>query len=351
MMRQLFRAYAQRLMIVAGFVACCALPGAALHAQAIEELNDAARMFSQKAVDEARTKLAEASKRSQVPTAIETIKSLGGRTIQEVSLQNAMKSGRQGIYILLADEDRKIEVRVSRRFKGLIDPAAEREIRDAFINGLRAGDSDEGLRRGIDAIAKVLHAVKAPARPEASDELSAAPREASGSGGSRNGKDLVVRNQVRLTLSGARAIIEAAEARATAMGLKVNVAVVDDGGHLINFARMDGARPASVYTSLTKANTAATLRQETGPLPKGTTAPDPLLNIGLQNAAAASGGKITTLHGGVPVIVDTQVIGGVGVGGGTGEQDATIARAGVEAFLKLLATEHAPAKVEKPSEK
>ena len=148
---------------------------------------------------------------------------------------------------------------------------------------------------------------------------------------------LIARNQVRLTLAGARAIIAGAAAKAQAMGLKENIAVVDDGGHLIAFERMDGARPASVYTAMTKATTAATLRQPSGPLPPGTTNPDPLLNLSLQNAATASGGKITTLYGGVPVVVDGQVIGGVGVGGGTGEQDAQVARAGIQAFTDQLA--------------
>ena len=120
------------------------------------------------------------------------------------------------------------------------------------------------------------------------------------------------------------------------MNLKVNIAVVDDGGHLLSFDRMDGARPASGYTAITKATTAATFRQPTGPIPAGTANPDPLLNLSLQIAAQASGGKITTLYGGVPVVVDGQVIGGVGVGGGTGEQDAQVARAGVQAFLDEL---------------
>ena len=51
----------------------------------------------------------------------------------------------------------------------------------------------------------------------------------------------------------------------------------------------------------------------------------------------ASGGKVTTLYGGVPVVVDGQVIGAVGVGGGSGEQDAQVARAGVQAFTEQLA--------------
>ena len=120
-------------------------------------------------------------------------------------------------------------------------------------------------------------------------------------------------------------MIAAAQAKAQSIKLKVNIAVVDDGGHLIAFERMDGARPASGYTAITKATSAATFRQASGPLPAGATSPDPLLNLSLQNAAAASGGKITTLYGGVPVVVDGQVIGAVGVGGGTGEQDAQIA--------------------------
>jgi glc operon protein GlcG len=131
-------------------------------------------------------------------------------------------------------------------------------------------------------------------------------------------------------------IVAAAKAKAAAMGWKMNLAVVDDGGHLLAFARMDGARPASVATAITKATTAATFRQETGPLPaKGD--PDLLLNLSLQNAAAASGGKITTLKGGVPIIVDGQVIGAIGVGGGSGEQDAEVAKAGIQALLDELA--------------
>jgi glc operon protein GlcG len=115
----------------------------------------------------------------------------------------------------------------------------------------------------------------------------------------------------------------------------VNIAIVDDGGHLLAFARMDGARPASGYTAQTKAVSAATFRQETGTLPaRGE--PDVLLNLSLQNAAAAGGGKMTSLKGGVPVLVNGQIIGAVGVGGGTGEQDAEVAKAGIQALLDAL---------------
>lgn len=146
---------------------------------------------------------------------------------------------------------------------------------------------------------------------------------------------LVTRERILLNLAGAERIIAAAKQKGTAMGLNLNIAVVDDGGHLLAFARMDGARPASGYTALTKAVTSATFRQETGPFPPHRE-PDLLLNLSLQNAAQASGGKVTTLKGGVPVLVDRQVIGGVGVGGGTGEQDAEVAKAGIQALLTAL---------------
>ncbi len=146
---------------------------------------------------------------------------------------------------------------------------------------------------------------------------------------------LVTRDRIDLNLAGAETILTAARQKATSMGLAVNIAVVDNGGHLLAFARMDGARPASGYTALTKAAAAATFRQETGPLPaKGE--PDLLLSLSLQTTALAGGGKGTPLKGGVPIVVDRQVAGAVGVGGGTGEQDAEVAKAGIKALLDAL---------------
>jgi glc operon protein GlcG len=146
---------------------------------------------------------------------------------------------------------------------------------------------------------------------------------------------LVTHGKIDLNLSGARLILEGAQTKAKEMNLAVNIAVVDDGGHLIAFARMDGARPASGYTAQTKAQAAATFRRATGPVPPGGE-PDLLLNISLQTAAAAGGGKFTSLKGGVPVVLEEQVVGAVGVGGGTGEQDAEIAQAGIAALLMAM---------------
>ena len=146
---------------------------------------------------------------------------------------------------------------------------------------------------------------------------------------------LVTTQRIGLNIAGAELILDAAKRKAAAMGLKVNIAIVDDGGHLISFARMDGARPASGYTALTKAISAATFRQESGTMPANGE-PDSLLSLSLQNAALSSGGKITTLKGGVPIVVEGQIIGAVGVGGGTGDQDAQVAKAGIQSLLDQL---------------
>ena len=148
---------------------------------------------------------------------------------------------------------------------------------------------------------------------------------------------LITGGRIELNLAGAELILQVARQKATALGVKVNIAVVDNGGQLLAFNRMDGARPASGYTALTKATPAATFRQESGSLPAGGEA-NLLLSLGVPAAAGASGGKITTLKGGVPILVEGQVIGAVGVGGASGEQDAEVAKAGIQRLLSALPT-------------
>jgi glc operon protein GlcG len=305
------------------------------------EVRDSVRMFSIDAVRGARESLEQIEKSTGVPVLIETIDSLQGETVDEVATRLARRSGTQGVFILVARKESKIEVLASRRYSDALPRPARANVRAAFVDSFRKEDFDGGLSKGIKAIREELSFAKQEGRlPKAEQppvrEDTQARAMLPQSPTASQSKSLVVRNQVRLTLEGARSIIAAAEHQASAMNLKVNVAVVDDGGHLLSFDRMNGARPASGYTAITKAATAATFRQPTGPLPAGTTNPDPLLNLSLQIAAGASGGKITTLYGGVPVVVDGQVIGGVGVGGGTGEQDAEIARAGIQALLDEL---------------
>lgn len=284
-------------------------------------IRDEAGMFDPDVVRKAQRALEQLEREARIPVIIETVESLRGESIREAALQRARRSGGHGVYILIARRDREISPPLYRReLEDRLPEPRRVAIRQAFIEAFQKGEFDRGLEQGVAA----LRAALAPGPEAPAPETADAP--------------LVLRNQVRLTLAGARRGLTGAEAKATEMGLKVNIAVVDDGGHLLTFARMDGARPASATTALTKAITAATFRQATGPLPPGAAAPDVLLNLSLQNAAAASGGKLTTLYGGVPIVVEGQVIGAIGVGGGTGEQDAEIAKAGVAALTSRLNT-------------
>jgi glc operon protein GlcG len=142
---------------------------------------------------------------------------------------------------------------------------------------------------------------------------------------------LVARNQVKLTLEGARSVLEAARRRAEEIKVPMNIAVVDDGGHLLAFERMDGAKPASIAISLVKAQAAAMRRAATGPAKSGDTVNIPVA-LGL---AIASPSEQTPVRGGFPLIVDSQVIGAIGVSAGSEDQDSDVARAGVAVIEKM----------------
>lgn len=306
-------------------------------------IRDSAGLFGADAIATAQGELTRAARESGASIIIETVESLGGEPAERVAIAHARRSGIRGIYLLIARKEHKIETMGSERYRELLTRDHIRAISDAFAQGFRRQDYNAGLERGVAELARILAATRrVPAEgshsplPEAASDLGAAPSVMTSGARTTGESPLVARNQVRLTLAGARAIIAGAEAKSQALGVKSNIAVVDDGGHLIAFERMEGARPASIYTALTKAATAATFRQPSGPMSTGGSV-DLHLSLSLQNAAAASGGKFTSLKGGVPVIVDGQVIGGVGVGGGTGEQDARVAEAGMQAMTDLLA--------------
>jgi len=131
-----------------------------------------------------------------------------------------------------------------------------------------------------------------------------------------------VKKHLRLTHAGALAILDAAIAKADAMGIPQCIAIVDDGGNLLAFIRMDGAKFLSIESAMRKAITAVSSRVPTGGVAEG-------LDMKL---AAATSGKLTNLKGGIPVTVDGLVIGGIGVGSGTGDQDLEVARAGLAAI-------------------
>jgi glc operon protein GlcG len=142
---------------------------------------------------------------------------------------------------------------------------------------------------------------------------------------------LIARNRVRLTIEGARAVLDAARRKAEEMKIPMNIAVVDDGGHLLAFERMDGAKPASIAISMVKAQAAAMRCAATGPArsPDGVNLP---VAFGL---AVASPSEQTPIRGGFPLVVDSQVIGAIGVSAGNEDEDSEVARAGVAVIEKM----------------
>jgi uncharacterized protein GlcG (DUF336 family) len=127
---------------------------------------------------------------------------------------------------------------------------------------------------------------------------------------------------LRLTIDGAMKLVQAAMAKAHEMSVPECICVVDSGGHLLAFARMDGAFALSFDTALRKAQTAASYGAPTGDIAAG-------VDIRL---AIATEGKRINLPGGLPVIVDGHVVGGIGIGSGTGEQDKDVAKAALAAL-------------------
>ena len=116
-------------------------------------------------------------------------------------------------------------------------------------------------------------------------------------------------------------IIGAARAQAQQHGWAVSISLVDDGGHPLAFVRLEGASPASAYIAYEKARTSALGRRESKIY-------EDMINGG--RTAFLSAPLAGTLEGAVPVLVDGQVVGALGVSGVKSEQDALVAKAGAQ---------------------
>jgi glc operon protein GlcG len=138
----------------------------------------------------------------------------------------------------------------------------------------------------------------------------------------------VTRNHAKLTLEGAKAVLAAAEKRAAEIQVPMNIAVVDDGGHLLAFSRMDGAKLSSVQIAMLKAHSSAIRRKPSGPA-LSDDRPDLLLSLAL---AIGSQARQTPIRGGVPLEAHGEVVGAIGVSNGTQDEDADVARAGAAAL-------------------
>ncbi len=129
-----------------------------------------------------------------------------------------------------------------------------------------------------------------------------------------------------VTLAEADTVLAAARAEAEAIGQPMNIAVVDDGGHLVAFARMDGAIKASIDISTRKARTSVMMNLPTGALSE-VTQPGAAL-YGLEQTS----GGLVTFGGGVLLVRDGVTVGAVGVSAGSVEQDVQVAEAGAAAL-------------------
>ncbi len=127
-----------------------------------------------------------------------------------------------------------------------------------------------------------------------------------------------------LDISDVRSIAAAAETEALKNNWAVSIAIVDDGGHLLWFQRLDGAAPISSHIAPGKARTAAMGRRESKVY-------EDMINGGRVSFLSASQ-LDTMLEGGVPIIKDGLCIGAVGVSGVKSAEDAQIARAGMAAI-------------------
>jgi glc operon protein GlcG len=142
---------------------------------------------------------------------------------------------------------------------------------------------------------------------------------------------LITRNHPKLTLEGAQAVLAAAQRRATEINIPMNIAIVDDGGELLAFSRMDGAKLSSVRIAINKAHSSAIRRKPSGPALSANGQPDVLLSLGL---AIGSGAEQTPIRGGLPLLVDGEIVGAIGVSNGSEDEDVDVARAGVAALEK-----------------
>jgi uncharacterized protein GlcG (DUF336 family) len=130
-----------------------------------------------------------------------------------------------------------------------------------------------------------------------------------------------------INLKDARQVIAAAEAKAYELGQPMNIAVVDAGGNLVSHVRMDGAWIGSIDVSINKAFTARAFDISTAQLSENSQPGQQF--YGIQNS---NHGRIMIFAGGVPLRRNGQVVGAIGVSGGSGSQDQAVATSGAAAI-------------------
>jgi uncharacterized protein GlcG (DUF336 family) len=134
-----------------------------------------------------------------------------------------------------------------------------------------------------------------------------------------------MRTRPELTLADCERLAAGAMAEAQRNKWVVAIAILDEGGHLLHFVRMDGATPASAAISVEKARTAALSRRPSGMWEQ---------RIKEGRTAMLKMPGILPVQGGVPIVVEGSCVGAVGVSGVQSHEDEQIAQAGIDALLK-----------------
>ncbi|MDH2327164.1 heme-binding protein [Cereibacter sp. SYSU M97828] len=137
-----------------------------------------------------------------------------------------------------------------------------------------------------------------------------------------------MQNFNRLDIADARVLIAKARERAEAIGIPMCIAITDESGNLIAFERMDGGKVTSTTIAIDKSFTASAAKKATHEYGASSQPGAPAYGI-----ASAIGGRLMVVGGGLPVIVDGQVVGGIGVSSGTPAQDQDVAQAGIDGWL------------------
>lgn len=132
---------------------------------------------------------------------------------------------------------------------------------------------------------------------------------------------------MKLTLEGAKLMLLASERKAIQIGVPMDMAIVDEGGNLLAFERMDGAKITGIDIAINKAFTAAASRRGTHEYAEVASPGKPAFGIHVSNQC-----RFVIFGGGLPILVKGEVIAGIGCSSGTAEQDRLVAQAGIDAL-------------------
>jgi uncharacterized protein GlcG (DUF336 family) len=136
---------------------------------------------------------------------------------------------------------------------------------------------------------------------------------------------------MRLDITDAGVLIAGARAKSVEIGVPMCIAITDESGNLVAFERMDGGKVTSITIAIDKSYTASAAKKATHEYGAASQPGSPAYGI-----ASAIGGRLMVVGGGLPVLVDGDVVGAIGISSGTPAQDREVAQAGIDAFIASL---------------